>query len=239
MGDPITAPTYIYGDNISITHNPPKPELALKKKSNTIACHALCESVAMSESLRGHMRSEDNLANFLTKINTKEKRKHLVSQHFIQLASYPKLANLFCSYPISIHEYMIERTRKLWHCTVCIWRKQVRYFQKTRKACVHWMTTGDGCIRGSTYGSMQHQNSGWYKWTTGKNDIFGWLFICSICLNNTSQTQGSFLNVWELWEIAELFWPVFFEEEVLNHMHAEMAFLYIDKERCGHWLDLK
>ena len=39
----------------------------------------LSEPVAMRESLTGHIRSEDNPSDLLTKVVTGHKRKHLVS----------------------------------------------------------------------------------------------------------------------------------------------------------------
>ena len=37
IGVPLTGPTYIYGDNISVIYNISRPESTLKKKSNSIA----------------------------------------------------------------------------------------------------------------------------------------------------------------------------------------------------------
>ena len=68
MGVEIAGPSYIYGDNMSVIHNTQRPESMLKKKSNSIAYHAMRESVAMGESLTGHIRSEDNPADICTKI---------------------------------------------------------------------------------------------------------------------------------------------------------------------------
>eukprot|EP00978_Attheya_sp_CCMP212_P014462 scaffold36889_cov64-Attheya_sp.AAC.3 len=36
MGVPISGPTYIYGDNMSVIHNTQRPESVLKKKSNLL-----------------------------------------------------------------------------------------------------------------------------------------------------------------------------------------------------------
>ena len=36
MGVPLTGPTYVYGDNMSVIYNTSRPELTLKKKSNSI-----------------------------------------------------------------------------------------------------------------------------------------------------------------------------------------------------------
>lgn len=78
MGVPLTGPSYIYGDNMSVIHNTQRPESVLKKKSNSICYHAVRESVAMGESITGHIRTEDNLADLLTKVTYGAKRKRLV-----------------------------------------------------------------------------------------------------------------------------------------------------------------
>jgi hypothetical protein len=57
MGVTIYGPTYVYGDNMSVVHNTQSPESVLKKKSNAICYHAVQESVAMGESLIGHVPS--------------------------------------------------------------------------------------------------------------------------------------------------------------------------------------
>ena len=67
---------YIY---VSVITYSSKPESTLKKKCNAMAYHATCKSVAMSETLTGHIRSEDSLANLLTKVVTGQERKHIVS----------------------------------------------------------------------------------------------------------------------------------------------------------------
>ena len=68
MGILIDEPTYVYGDNMSVVHNTTKPESTLKKKSSSICYHFVRESVAMKESLVGHIRSEENPADICTKI---------------------------------------------------------------------------------------------------------------------------------------------------------------------------
>ena len=78
MGIPRSGALYFYGDNLSVIHNTSKLESALKKKCNVGAYHALHESVAMGESLTGHVRSEDNQADLLTKVITGQKRRHHV-----------------------------------------------------------------------------------------------------------------------------------------------------------------
>ena len=80
MGVPILNPSYIQGDNMSVINNTQRPESTLKKKSNEICYHAVRESVAMGESLTGHIPMADNPADLATKIISGAKRQHLVSK---------------------------------------------------------------------------------------------------------------------------------------------------------------
>jgi hypothetical protein len=79
MGIPLSGPTYIYGDNKSQVTNSYRPEITLKKKCNSICYHAIRESVAMTETLLTHIRTRENLADFLTKTTSGTKRRKLVS----------------------------------------------------------------------------------------------------------------------------------------------------------------
>ena len=78
MGIPLSGPTYIYGDNKSQVTNSSRPELTLKKKCNSICYHAIHESVAMGETLLTHIRTGENLADFLTKTTSGAKCHKLV-----------------------------------------------------------------------------------------------------------------------------------------------------------------
>ena len=79
MGVPLTGPTYVYGDNMSVIHNTQRPESTLKKKSNSICYHAMRESVAMGEILTCHIPSTQNPSDICTKvIPAGQKRDHLV-----------------------------------------------------------------------------------------------------------------------------------------------------------------
>ena len=81
MGVPISGPTYVYGDNMSVIHNTQKPESTLKKKSNSICYHAIRESVAMEESLTGHIASQENPSDIASKlVPSGQLREHLVSK---------------------------------------------------------------------------------------------------------------------------------------------------------------
>jgi hypothetical protein len=59
----LSGPIFVYGDNMSVVHNTQRPESVLKKKSNSICYHAVCESSAMGESIIGHVTSVDNPAD--------------------------------------------------------------------------------------------------------------------------------------------------------------------------------
>jgi hypothetical protein len=78
MGVPISGATYVYGDNMSVIHNTQRPESTLKKKNLAICYHAVREAVAMGEILTGHIGTDDNLSDFMTKVTYGQKRRHLV-----------------------------------------------------------------------------------------------------------------------------------------------------------------
>jgi hypothetical protein len=67
MGIPIDGPTYTYVDNMSVVNNTSVPESLLKKKSNSIAYHAVRESVAMGEMIISYILTTDNIADLMTK----------------------------------------------------------------------------------------------------------------------------------------------------------------------------
>jgi hypothetical protein len=68
MGLALSGPTYIDGDNMSVIHNTQRPESTLKKKSNSICYHAVRESVAMGESITGHVSTNNNPTDIATKV---------------------------------------------------------------------------------------------------------------------------------------------------------------------------
>jgi hypothetical protein len=79
MGIHLSGPMYIYGDNKSQVTHSSRPESTLKKKCNSICYHAICESVAMGETLLTHIRTGEKLAAFLTKTTSGTKHRKLVS----------------------------------------------------------------------------------------------------------------------------------------------------------------
>ena len=64
---------------MSVAHNTSRPESVLRKKNNSVYYHATHESVAMGESLVGHIPSKENVADLMTKFLDGKKRKYLVS----------------------------------------------------------------------------------------------------------------------------------------------------------------
>lgn len=79
MGVPLSGPSFIYGDNMSVVHNTQRPESVLKKKSNSVLYHAVRAAVAMGECRIGHVSTHDSPADICTKIIPGgQKRDHLV-----------------------------------------------------------------------------------------------------------------------------------------------------------------
>ena len=79
MGVPIEGPTHMYGDNKSTIHNTQCPECQLKEKSNSIDYHVVREAVAMGELLIGHVKTDENPTEILTKlVGGAIKRKNLM-----------------------------------------------------------------------------------------------------------------------------------------------------------------
>ena len=80
MGVPIWGPSLIYGDNMSVIHNTQQPESTLKKKSNSIAYHAVRELVSMGLLLTGHVGTNSNVADLATKVVVGKKRRSMVNK---------------------------------------------------------------------------------------------------------------------------------------------------------------
>ena len=57
-----------------VVHNTSKPESALRKKSNLVCYHAAHESLAVGETLVGHIPSKENVVNLMTKALYGQKR---------------------------------------------------------------------------------------------------------------------------------------------------------------------
>ena len=80
MGVPLTGPTYVYGDNMSIIYNKSRPESTLKKKSNPICCHAVREAVASGKCLTTHCKTGDNYSDMMTKVLYGQKKRDNVAR---------------------------------------------------------------------------------------------------------------------------------------------------------------
>ena len=68
MGIPVETPVYLYRDNQSVLANTMIPDSALKKKSQCIAYHFVCEGAARDEWHMANVSMRDNKADLLTKL---------------------------------------------------------------------------------------------------------------------------------------------------------------------------
>ena len=80
MGIPLTGPTYIYGDNMSVIYNTSRTESTLKNKSNSICYHAVREAVASGECLTTLCKTGDNYSDIMTKVLYGQKKRDTVSR---------------------------------------------------------------------------------------------------------------------------------------------------------------
>ena len=80
MGVPLTGPTYIYGDNMSVIYNTSRLESTLKKKSNSICYHAVREAVASGECLTTHCKIGENYSDMMTKVLFGQKKRDNVAR---------------------------------------------------------------------------------------------------------------------------------------------------------------
>ena len=84
MGAPLSGPSFINGDNMSVIHDTKCPESTLKRKSNAVCYHAVHEAVAM-----GELSMHDNPADICTKILPGgQKRDHLVGLMLYDLTDH-------------------------------------------------------------------------------------------------------------------------------------------------------
>ena len=67
MGIPVEAPTCICGDNQSVLANTTIPDSTLKKKSQSIAYHFVCEGAARDDWRTSYVNTHENEAGLLTK----------------------------------------------------------------------------------------------------------------------------------------------------------------------------
>ena len=67
MGIKVDEPAFIFWGQQVILFNTTSPGSTLKKKSNAIAYHFICEGVARDEWRTAYVNSDDNVADMLTK----------------------------------------------------------------------------------------------------------------------------------------------------------------------------
>ena len=67
MGIPVDECAYIYSDNNSVLVNLGRPHLQLKKKSNSVAYHHVCDGSALDEWITAYINTHENIANLMTK----------------------------------------------------------------------------------------------------------------------------------------------------------------------------
>ena len=80
LGVPLDGYAMCWVDNMSVVSNTSVPESTLKKKSNSIAYHYV-RSKAAADILRiGYVRSEDNVADMLTKVQSGPVRRALAQK---------------------------------------------------------------------------------------------------------------------------------------------------------------
>ena len=74
MGITVDEPAFVFGDNQSVLANTTNPTSTLKKKSNAIAYHFVCECVARDEWRTAYINTHNNIADMLTKPLSSPKR---------------------------------------------------------------------------------------------------------------------------------------------------------------------
>jgi hypothetical protein len=67
MGFKIDGPSLVFGDNMSVVGNSSAPESVLRKKCNSIAYHAVRESVATGKMIVAHEPGVTNPSDLMTK----------------------------------------------------------------------------------------------------------------------------------------------------------------------------
>jgi hypothetical protein len=67
MGITVDEPAFVFGDNQSVLANTTTPGSTLKKKSNAIAYHFVCEGCACDEWRTTYINTDKNVADLLTK----------------------------------------------------------------------------------------------------------------------------------------------------------------------------
>eukprot|EP00957_Ditylum_brightwellii_P064593 4902075-Ditylum_brightwellii.AAC.1 len=76
MGIPSEGPAYIAGDNQSVLANTIILDLTLKKKSQSIFYHFVCNGAAQDEWRPSYVNTHDNEADLLTKVLPAGAKRH-------------------------------------------------------------------------------------------------------------------------------------------------------------------
>ncbi len=98
MGIPVEKPAFVFGDNQLVLANTTAPASTLKKKSNAIAYHFVCEDCARDEWRTAYINTHDNVANLFTKpLPSGEKQCKFVRMLLHWVAAVNGL-NFFCSF---------------------------------------------------------------------------------------------------------------------------------------------
>jgi len=80
FGIPIDGPAQVYGDNNSVILNSSVPESTLKKKHHSVNYNYVRECVAAGIGLVIKVDTNENLADFFTKVLDKVKRRAIVTK---------------------------------------------------------------------------------------------------------------------------------------------------------------
>ena len=83
LGVPLDGPANFFGDNETVMKSASNPEATLKKKNVSIAYHKCRECFASGIANMYYIRSEENLADLLTKVLPIIKRKEILQCIFI------------------------------------------------------------------------------------------------------------------------------------------------------------
>ena len=95
---PLTSPFYIYGDNMSVIHTIQCPESTLKRKSHSLCYHVACKSIAMEESLIGHIATNKNVADLLTTVLYGQGRRHVIGEYIYNFFDFFYVAGVLFWY---------------------------------------------------------------------------------------------------------------------------------------------
>ena len=82
FGIPISGPTYLHGDNVSVVNSAAKVETRLHKKHNAICWHVVREAAAAGIIRVGWIKTDENQADLFTKQLPTQRRKLLLNCFF-------------------------------------------------------------------------------------------------------------------------------------------------------------